>query len=86
MRYIIEVEEMVKMIHQVVVDASSDAQIEEALENVSRRCESLYEFVDSISNVVPVIEVNEEYYVETDSIEYYDDYVIGYGDDEECTN
>ena len=82
MRYIIEVEEMVRMIHQIVVDASSDAQIEEALENVSQRCESLDEFVDSISDVVPVIEVNEEYYVETDSIKYYDDYVIGYGDDD----
>ncbi len=74
MKWIIEVEEMVKVLHQVVVEIEDDSQIDEALNNVGNRCCDLDTFVDDISDIIPIIEVNEEYYSETESLEYSDDY------------
>ena len=74
MKWIIEVEETVKFHHQIVVDIKNDDQIQDALDNVGDYCTSLDEFVSGIENVIPVVEVNEEYSVETEQVEYYDDY------------
>ena len=74
MRYVIEVEETVKVHHQIVVESSHESQVETALDNVDEYCVSLDDFVDAISDVIPVIEVNEEFMCETQEVEYYDDY------------
>lgn len=74
MRYVIEVEETVKVHHQIIVEISHESQVETALDNVSEYCCSLDEFVDGISDIIPVIEVNEEFMCETQEVEYYDDY------------
>ena len=74
MRWIIEVEETVKFHHQIVVDIKNEDQIQDALDNAGDYCNSLDEFVDNIEKVIPVIEVNEKYSVETEQVEYYDDY------------
>lgn len=79
MRWIIEVEETVKFHHQIVVDIKNEDQIQDALDNAGDYCNSLDEFVDNIEKVIPVIEVNEEYSVETEQVEYYDDY-----EDDKC--
>ena len=76
MRHIIEVEETVKIRHQIVVDILSEGQLEDALNSV----EGCYiydidEYVDAIADVVPVVSVNESYIMETESIEYFDDYM-----------
>lgn len=74
MRYVIEVVETIKMHHQIVVDMSHASQIEAAIDNVDEYCYSLDTFVDGISDVIPVLEVNEEIYSDTQEVEYYDDY------------
>ena len=73
-RHIIEVEEIVKMRHQIIVDIDDEQQIDRALDNVDDYCTSLDSFIDSIADIIPVLEINAEYYVETDNVEYFDDY------------
>ena len=76
MRYIIEVEETVKVRHQIVVDVMSDEQIEDALDSVDGiYIDGIDDYVDAISDVIPVLSVNEGYLTETESIEYFDDYM-----------
>lgn len=79
MKRIIEVEETLKLRHQIFVEIDSEEDLECAIEGVPNRCSSLDDYVRAIESRVHVVEVNEEYYGETDSIEYYDDYL----DDEE---
>ncbi|MGN0246945.1 MAG: hypothetical protein ACI4DK_13405 [Lachnospiraceae bacterium] len=74
MKWIIEVEETVKMRHQIIVDIDNEGQLEKALDNAGDYCTSLDDFVDAVADVIPVLEINEEYYAETDSVEYFDDY------------
>lgn len=74
MKHVIEVEEKVKIRHQIIVEIETDEDIDAALEAVDENCESLDDFVSAISSVIPVQEVNEEYYSETESVEYWDDY------------
>lgn len=74
MRHIIEVEEIVKMHHQIIVDIDDEQQIDRALDNVDDYCTSLGSFIDLIADIIPVLEINEECYAETDNVEYFDDY------------
>jgi hypothetical protein len=74
MKHIIEIEETVKIHHQIIVDIDDEQQINSVRYNADDYCTSLDDFVDSIADIIPVLEVNEEYYSETDSIEYFDDY------------
>lgn len=74
MKHIIEVEETVKVRHQIIVDIESDDDVQEALNAVQDNCGSLDDFVEAIDSVITVLEVNEEYYADTESVEYFDDY------------
>ena len=74
MRHIIEVEETIKMRHQIIVDVENDEEVEEAIESVDGVVHSLDEFVEEIGKKVNVYFVNEEYYAETEEVEYFDDY------------
>lgn len=73
MRHIIRVEETIKAYHNIIVDIDDDEQIDAALEN-TEGCDNLDDYVDAISDIIPVLEVHEECYIETDSLEYFDDY------------
>lgn len=77
MKHIIEVEETAKMRHQIVVEIETDDDVQDALDAVDDMCQNLDDFVSAIGSVIPVIEVNEEYSAETESIEYFDDYTYG---------
>lgn len=74
MKWIIEVEETVKMHHQIIVDIDNEGQLERALDNAGDYCTNLDEYTSLISDITPVLEVNEECYAETDHVEYFDDY------------
>lgn len=75
MRHIIEVEETVKIRHQIIVDILSEGQLDEAINNVDYYTYDIDDYVSAISDVIPVIGVNENYIMETESIEYFDDYM-----------
>lgn len=76
MRHIIEVEETVKIRHQIIVDISSEGQLEEALDVVNgSRVYNIDDYVDALSYEIPVLGLNENYFMDTDSVEYYDDYM-----------
>ena len=76
MRHIIEVEETVKIRHQIIVDILSEDQLEEALDVVDKAyIYDLDTYVEAISDVIPVLGVNEGYISETYNIEYFDDYM-----------
>lgn len=74
MNYIIEVEETVKLRHQIYVDIDTEDQIDDALGKVDDMCKSLDDFADQIGSVIQVLAINENYYEETDTIEYFDSY------------
>lgn len=78
MKWVIEVEETVKVHHQIVVDINNDSDLDRALDNTNDMCGSLDDFVYSIADIIPVLEVNDEFYTETDKIEYFDDYECDY--------
>jgi hypothetical protein len=69
---IIELEETVKVRHQIFVAYSDEEELERAIENFEG--DNLDDIVESIGNYVTVIDVNEEYYVESEEFEYFDDY------------
>ena len=75
MRHIIEVEETVKIRHQIIVDILSEGQLDEAINNVGDYIYDIDDYVSAISDVIPVIGVNENYFMETENIEYFDDYM-----------
>lgn len=76
MTHIIEVEETVKVRHQIIIDVASEGQIEDALDSVEGcRIYDIGDYVDAIADVVPVVGFNESYIMETESIEYFDDYM-----------
>ena len=75
MKHIIEVEETVKIRHQIFVDIVSEEQLEEALDKMDNsHVYDIDDYVDSLANEIPVLEVNENYFMDTFSVEYYDDY------------
>lgn len=69
---IIELEETVKVRHQIFVTYSDEEDLDMAIENFEG--DNLDDIVESISNYVTVTDVNEEYYVESEEFEYFDDY------------
>lgn len=68
----IELEETVKVRHQIFVAYSDEEELERAIENFEG--DNLDDIVESIGNYVTVTDVNEEYYVESEEFEYFDDY------------
>lgn len=76
MRHVIEVEETVKIRHQIVVDIVSKDQLEEVLDNVKwPEVYDIEDYVNAISETIPVLEFNEGFVMETEYIELYDDYM-----------
>lgn len=69
---IIELEETVKVRHQIFVTYSDEEDLDMAIEDFEG--DNLDDIVESISNYVTVTDVNEEYYVESEEFEYFDDY------------
>lgn len=69
---IIELEETVKVRHQIFVAYSDEEELERAIENFEG--DNLDDIIESIGNYVTVTDVNEEYYVESEGFEYFDDY------------
>lgn len=69
---IIEVEETVKFRHQIFVAYNDEEEFDRAIENMEG--DHLDDIVDSIGNYVTVTNVNENYYEDSDGIEYFDDY------------
>lgn len=69
---IIELEETVKVRHQIFVAYSDEEDLDMAIENYEG--DNLDDIVESISNYVTVTDVNEEYYAESEEFEYFDDY------------
>lgn len=69
---IIELEETVKVRHQIFVAYSDEEELERAIENFEGN--NLDDIVESIGNYVTVTDVNEEYYAESEEFEYFDDY------------
>lgn len=69
---IIEIEETVKVRHQIFVAYNDEEELERAIENFEG--DNLDDIVESIGNYVTVTDVNEEYYTESEEFEYFDDY------------
>lgn len=69
---IIELEETVKVRHQIFVAYSDEEELERAIENFEG--DNLDDIVESIGNYVTVTDVNEEYYAESEEFKYFDDY------------
>ena len=71
---IIELEETVKVRHQIFVAYSDEEELERAIESFEG--DNLDDIVKSIGNYVTVTDVNEEYYAESEEFEYFDDYEV----------
>lgn len=71
---VIELEETVKVRHQIFVAYSDEEDLDMAIENYEG--DNLDDIVESISNYVTVTDVNEEYYAESEEFEYFDDYEV----------
>ena len=71
---IIELEETVKVRHQIFVAYSDEEDLDMAIENYEG--DNLDDIVESISNYVTVTDVNEEYNAESEEFEYFDDYEV----------
>lgn len=71
---IIELEETVKVRHQIFVAYSDEEELERAIENFEG--DNLDDIVESIGNYVTVTDVNEESYAESEEFEYFDDYEV----------
>lgn len=69
---IIEVEETIKLRHQIFVAYNDEEALDRAIENMEES--NLDDAVESIGNYVTVLEVNEECYAESEGIEFFDDY------------
>lgn len=75
MKRIVEVEEIVKIHHQIFVDYDSDEELDDALDTSDAHSNSLEDYVMSLQKCgIKVTKTNENYSEETDSVEYYDDY------------
>ena len=74
MRYIIEVEETVKIRHQIIIDVEDEEEVDRVLDSMNDYYDELDDCIDDIAKMVDVLEVNEEYCIQTDGVEYYNDY------------
>lgn len=76
MRHAIEVEEVVRIRHRIVVDDSNDEAFENALNVVEySNFESFDDLVESVSEVVEVYEVDASIDREVECFEYLTDYL-----------
>lgn len=76
MKRIVEVEEIVKIHHQIYVEYDRDNRLVYAIENEKIRISSLDDFINNLVNYgINVTKVNENYSEDVESIEYYDDYM-----------
>lgn len=66
-------EETVKVQHLIIVDYDNEDELDEAIE-ATDYCQSLDDCVDIIGKHLSIHSVTEEYSVDGDGIEYYDDY------------
>lgn len=73
-RRIIEVEETVKFRHQIFVAYNDEEELDMAIENMEG--DYLDDIVESIGNYVTVTDINENYFEDSDGIEYSDDYDV----------
>lgn len=74
MRRIIEVEEIVNAHHQIFVDYDCEEQLDDALNGETVLFDCLEDFVNNLQDCgVNVVEVNENYSEDVESVEYYDD-------------
>lgn len=74
MKWIIEVEETVKIRHQIYVEAESDEQLDDVIGNMNSYYESLDDCLDNLDDAITILGVNNEHYEESEGVEYYDDY------------
>lgn len=75
MKRIIEVEEIVKVHHQIYVEYDDEEQLDDALNDVAVGIYDLDDFVGNLEGYgIKVNEINENYSEEPESIEYFDDY------------
>ena len=76
MNRIIEVEELVKIHHQVYVEYDNEGQLDNALNDKTVGVYDLDDFVENLQDYgIKVTKINENYSEELESIEYFDDYV-----------
>lgn len=73
---IIELEETIRVRHQIVVVYNDEEELDRAIENFEG--DNLDDIVESIGNYVTVTDVNKEYYEESEGFELYDDYEEDY--------
>lgn len=74
MKRIIEVEEIVNVHHQIFVDYDCEEQLDDALNGETVLFDCLEDFVNNLQDCgINVVEVNENYSEDVESVEYYDD-------------
>lgn len=66
-------EETVKIQHLIIVDYDNEDELDEAIE-ATDHCQSFDDCVDIIGKHLNIHSTTEEYSVDGDGIEYYDDY------------
>lgn len=72
MKRIIEVEETVKLRHQIFIEAENNEQITEAVNRAEENnCQNLDEYIDALAEVMMLMKIITK---KTESIEYFDDY------------
>lgn len=75
MNRIIEVEELVKIHHQIYVEYNEEKQLDDALNDNTIDICNMDDFIDNLEDYrIKVCKVNENYLEENGFIEYYDDY------------
>lgn len=67
-------EETVKIQHLIIVDYENEDELDSAIEAIDH-CQSFDDCVDIIGRRLSIHSATEEYCVDVDGIEYYEDYV-----------
>lgn len=75
MERIVEVEEIVKIHHQIYVEYGDEEQLDDALSNDTVNIYNMDDFINNLRNYgINITGINENYSEDLDSIEYFDDY------------
>ena len=76
MNRIIELEEIVKVHHQIYVEYDNEEQLDNAINDEITLICNIDDFIDNLEDYgIRVNKINRNYSEETDSIEYYDYYM-----------
>lgn len=76
MRHVIEVEEVVRIRHRIIVDDSNDEAFERTLDAVEySNFDSFDDLVESIESIIEVYEVDDVMDKEVEGFEYLTDYI-----------